>query len=172
MKKLNITTGIWNSSQQGGVVYNIHINGETFASAREKDNATLICDAGNTYQRCGKLPSELEDENERLRLINIAIKNIDLIFKEWGNQRTLTTVWYLKKGHAIPIHFVGDDVREAKNENADEARSFHFSTGMTNSEYCKNSLTCRPDYTSGYISDDLLLKAGKIIEQSLKGTNS
>lgn len=51
--------------------------------------ALLICDAGNTYQSTGKLPSELAKENERLHkiannlLVNLEARVQGVEHKDW-----------------------------------------------------------------------------------------
>jgi len=77
MKDLGITKGEWEVSPDNNwecavltgnddhhiEVFNSDIDGWEEMHA----NATLICDAGNTYQRCGLLPSEQLKQNEELR---------------------------------------------------------------------------------------------------------
>lgn len=72
MSKLEITKGEYVFAEQDLHTY-IHINGKQLCSFirrnEEKTKATgeLFCDAGNTYQRCGLLPSELEKQRDELK---------------------------------------------------------------------------------------------------------
>jgi hypothetical protein len=67
MKKLNITPGEWKASViRFGKIYTgedeIHLPDNEYA----EHNARLIADAGNTYQQCGLLPSELLKQRDEL----------------------------------------------------------------------------------------------------------
>ncbi len=66
MNKLKITTGEWVPVNYGGY-YEIQNTGkyngddllDSSLTPRAEANISLCCDAGNTYQQCGLLPSEL-----------------------------------------------------------------------------------------------------------------
>ncbi len=61
MSKLKITEGEWYSLEKGkstGWSVQIKHDGQ-LCEIFNKDHAELIADAGNTYQKCGLLPSEL-----------------------------------------------------------------------------------------------------------------
>ena len=76
MKKLGITKGEW-QFERYGIFFGIQIepgynlsdllNGENVGFFEAEHNAELICDAGNTAQKCGLLPSELLRQRDELR---------------------------------------------------------------------------------------------------------
>ena len=76
MKKLKITTGKWISEYRDGIISeDAGDPGDAICDAPEwaemsmkrwPANASLICDAGNTYQKCGLLPSELLEQRDEL----------------------------------------------------------------------------------------------------------
>lgn len=80
--KLKITQGEWKYVNRLG---NSHvltdrknvaaISKSISDQSEERANAILISDAGNTYQKCGMLPSELLDERNRYK------EAIDKIFE-------------------------------------------------------------------------------------------
>jgi len=80
MKDLKITKGEWVGVEYAGH-YSLQV--APFYGARDlldedktneaEANMKLCCDAGNTAQKCGMLPSELLKQNEELRE---ALKNI------------------------------------------------------------------------------------------------
>lgn len=53
--------GVFSAVDGEMIVHNANLYSE-----QASENIRLICDAGNTIQKCGKLPSELLEENERL----------------------------------------------------------------------------------------------------------
>lgn len=80
MNKLKITTGLWiiepdnnwecavNIGEEGKEC-NHHINlinNDIEGWEEMHANASLIADAGNTYQKCGLLPSELLEQRDEL----------------------------------------------------------------------------------------------------------
>ena len=73
MNKLKITTGEWVPVNYGGY-YEIQntgkYNGDDLLDAsvtpRAGANISLCCDAGNTYQKCGLLPSELLEQRDKM----------------------------------------------------------------------------------------------------------
>ena len=74
MKKLNITKGKWElitlrtNPFNNDSMYFISTNGNKTHSIKEcEDNAELIADAGNTYQECELLPSELLSKLENIQ---------------------------------------------------------------------------------------------------------
>lgn len=104
---LDITKGQWTRQAEGGIYVNgkliatAHnaghpneelLEGESWLDMRERTsqdrytnftaipiaNATLIADAGNTYQKCGKLPSELlaiiDELKTALELYHVALE--------------------------------------------------------------------------------------------------
>lgn len=80
MKKLNITKGEWeleiNSDTQfvvGTTKWGVCFIPRYYELA--KDNAALIVDAGNTYQKCEVLPSELlKQRNELLAALKTLLQ--------------------------------------------------------------------------------------------------
>lgn len=87
MSKLNITEGEW---EMEGEDYSIAIGrsdlsyqvADVYGKNQEEmtDNATLIADAGNTYQKCQLKPSELlEQRNELLEFIKEAHDSINKV---------------------------------------------------------------------------------------------
>ena len=76
MKELGITKGEW-QFERYGIFFSIQIepgynfsdllNGESVGFYEAEHNAELICDAGNTAQKCGLLPSELLRQRDELR---------------------------------------------------------------------------------------------------------
>lgn len=77
MSKLNITKGDWFndgwhvmvhrvSKHTGGIYSKILASVENAGTGEAEDNANLMTDAGNTYQKCEKLPSQLLEEKELL----------------------------------------------------------------------------------------------------------
>lgn len=78
MNKLKITNKKWCGVEYAGY-YEIQATekygGNSLIDANvtpeADDNVTLCCDAGNTYQQCGLMPSELlEQRDEMLRRLN------------------------------------------------------------------------------------------------------
>ena len=76
MKDLKITRGEWQFENYAGymalqndVGYHAKdiLNADSVGSFEAEHNAELCCDAGNTAQKCGFLPSELLKQNEELR---------------------------------------------------------------------------------------------------------
>lgn len=74
--KLNITKGEWrrfNERIEAWMDMGAYLSQEKIfticTGGQSKDNTALVCDAANTYQKCGKLPSELL--NERVELFTI-----------------------------------------------------------------------------------------------------
>ena len=77
MSKLEITRGKWEISPDnnwecailtGDDAHHIEVfNSDIDGWEQMHGNATLICDAGNTFQSCGLLPSELLKQNKELR---------------------------------------------------------------------------------------------------------
>ena len=75
MKELGITKGEW-QFERYGIFFSIQIepgynfsdllNGESVGFYEAEHNAELICDAGNTAQKCGLLPSELLRQRDEL----------------------------------------------------------------------------------------------------------
>ena len=75
MKELGITKGEWVVEQYGGY-YTLQnrigyegddlLSSEGVGSFEAEHNAELICDAGNTAQKCGLLPSELLQQRDEL----------------------------------------------------------------------------------------------------------
>lgn len=73
MNKLKITTGEWAPVNYGGY-YEIQNTGkyngddllDSSVTPRAEANISLCCDAGNTYQQCGLLPSELLEQRDEL----------------------------------------------------------------------------------------------------------
>ena len=74
MNKLKITTGEWVPVNYGGY-YEIQNTGKYYngddlldssVTPRAEANISLCCDAGNTYQQCGLLPSELLEQRDDL----------------------------------------------------------------------------------------------------------
>lgn len=93
--KLNPTTGIATVSQELNAVVNIsairieQIADFDYVLANHKnivqqgnDNAIIIADSLNTYQQCGKLPSELLATNE---LLVSKLKQCEQDFMHLGN---------------------------------------------------------------------------------------
>ena len=76
MKELGITKGEWVVEQYGGY-YTLQnrigyegddlLSSEGVGSFTAEHNAELCCDAGNTAQKCGLLPSELLQQRDELR---------------------------------------------------------------------------------------------------------
>ena len=76
MKELGITKGEWVAEQYGGyftiqdrIGYegNDLLSSEGVGSFTAEHNAELCCDAGNTAQKCGLLPSELLQQRDELK---------------------------------------------------------------------------------------------------------
>ena len=83
MKELRITKGEWQYEIYSGYYAIQNTNGYTsndllladeVGSFEAEHNAKLICDAGNTAQKCGLLPSELLQQRDELREENIEMK--------------------------------------------------------------------------------------------------
>ena len=81
MNKLDINIGIWKNNGIHVVSERLKDNMPHYPGpgtivckippywhnkVRWEDNAKLICDAGNTYQKCGLLPSELLKQRDEL----------------------------------------------------------------------------------------------------------
>ena len=76
MKDLKITRGEWQFENYAGymalqndVGYHAKdiLNADSVGSFEAEHNAELCCDAGNTAQKCGLLPSELLKQRDELR---------------------------------------------------------------------------------------------------------
>jgi len=81
MKELGITKGEWQYEVYSGYYaiqntsgYNSNdlLLADSVGSFEAEHNAELICDAGNTAQKCGLLPSELLQQRDELR---VALQN-------------------------------------------------------------------------------------------------
>ena len=82
MKELGITKGEWQYEiyagyfaiqNSSGYLASDLLNADSVGSFEAEHNAELICDAGNTAQKCGLLPSELLQQRDELReaLLNL-----------------------------------------------------------------------------------------------------
>lgn len=80
MKKLNVTQGeikAWEVFTQNGSFWRVGVpnDGESVCNIttrngeRAEGNANLIADSITTYNKCGKLPSELMEEREEMKEI-------------------------------------------------------------------------------------------------------
>lgn len=94
MKELGITKGEWQFENYAGYFAIQNTNGYTpndlllssYVGAFEAEhNAELICDAGNTAQKCGLLPSELLRQRDELLIALIDIRNKLYLTEKNGN---------------------------------------------------------------------------------------
>lgn len=100
MKKLNVTQGEWKPRKSYDTEKRMDIfeidsinhaselatvwTGGLMTNAEAEANAILIADAGTTYNKCGKLPSELlEERNELVEALKESIE----CFKIFGYDR-------------------------------------------------------------------------------------
>ena len=70
--KLGITDGVWDISKSNNVFANgkvVFAHQSNFDDIQRQANAKLIADAGTTANKCGKLPSQLLQENEEMKAI-------------------------------------------------------------------------------------------------------
>ena len=92
MKELEITKGEWQYEiyagyfaiqNSAGYEASDLLNADSVGSFEAEHNAELICDAGNTAQSCGLLPSELLRQRDRalLTLCNCR-ETIEMLQKE------------------------------------------------------------------------------------------
>ena len=85
MKELGITKGEWRYEiyasyyaiqNTSGYTSNDLLLADSVGSFEAEHNADLICDAGNTAQKCGLLPSELLRQRDELREALIIARKI------------------------------------------------------------------------------------------------
>lgn len=83
--QLDITKGEWKQNGINGIHSKSTCVALTQNNEYRQQDAILIADAGNTYQSCGELPSELLRQGDELKKALSAIKELSKNNMGYGN---------------------------------------------------------------------------------------